>query len=261
MSTNTSESADENEADVSPIPTDITRFTRGPSSVAALVERATTVDSQFAEFNKRLARAEIDLGTRIEKKRSEVESLRGSLSPDQRRHSLEKASTSIRNEVVKATDTSRWEVLKQMARAEEEILAVESQYQSPAHILMREGLGSPERSRFQDQISNSGPFELQNYAAHAVATDNKVLGAAILTRLDRMNRRDRELAGINRQELASALVSDEYRNAQAAIQRVKNRLREAMAANRGFMTGKGMNVRDKIGLALNRDAEKGADDG
>lgn len=244
----------------SPIPTDLTRFTRGPSSVTALVERAETVESQFREFNNRLARAEMALGTRLEKTRAEIENLRDTLTPDQRRQSYDKAATSIRNEVVKASDESRWEVLKLMARAEEEIIAVESQFASPSHILMRAGLGSEQRSRYLDQISDAGPFELQNYTAHAVATGDKTLGAAILTRLDRMNRRERELAGVNRQELANALAGAEFKNAQAAIQRIRNRFREAMANNRAFQTGKRVNVRDRIGLALSRAAEVGAGD-
>ena len=60
-------------------------------------------------------------------------------------------------------------------------------------------------------------------------------------------------------KLADALVGDDYKNARAAIQRIKNRAREALAANRGFMSGKGMNLRDKIGVALNRGAETGAE--
>jgi hypothetical protein len=249
----TSESID------SPVPSDITKFRHGPSTVTALVERATTVDSQFKEFNKRLAKAEIDLGQRIERSTREIENLRGTLSENQRRSALEKAVNGHRREVVAATDESRFEVLKAMARAEEEILAVESQFASPAHILMRAGLGSEERSRYLSQIAAAGPMEIQNYAAHAVANGDKVLAASILSKLDSMNRRDRELSGVNRQQLAEALAGADYTNAQAAIQRVKNRLREAMANNRSFMNGRKVSINDRIGLALKRGAEVGAD--
>ena len=94
----------------------------------------------------------------------------------------------------------------------------------------------------------------------AVANRDRVLGAAILSRLDSMKSEDRKAANVARQELAEALVGDDFKNARAAIQRIKNRTREALSANRGFMTGKGMSLRDKIGLALNRGAEKGAND-
>lgn len=245
----------------SPIPKDLTRFTRGPSTVKGLIGRAEAVESHFKEFNNRLARAEIDLGTRIDKKRAEIESLKDTLSPDQRRQSLEKAMSTIRREATAASDKGRWEVLRLMAAAEAEILAVESQFATPAHILARAGLGSEERSRYLSQIETSGPLEIQNFAAHAVATGDKVLGAALLSRLDRMGKRERELSGVSRQQLSQALAGAEYKDAQAAIQRTKNRLREAMANNRAFESGRAVSVKDKIGLALNRSKEEGASDG
>ncbi len=64
----------------------------------------------------------------------------------------------------------------------------------------------------------------------------------------------------NRTELAKALAGDEHQNAQAAIQRVRQRVREGFARNRAFEQGKPMNVRDKIGLALGRGAEAGAEE-
>lgn len=247
--------------DLSPVPPGLQAFTRGPSSVAALVERAETVESQFREFNNRLSRAEIELGTRTEKAVANIERLNRAFGLAERRRAVDQETAGLRREVDRKTEKGRYEVLRQMARAEEEVLAVESQFASPAHILMRSGLGSPERSRYQAQLSASGPLEIQNFAAHAVATGDKVLGAAILSRLDRMNRRERELTGVSRQELASALAGAEFKNAQAAIARIKNRLREAMDSNRAFSTGsRRLRAQSKIAMGLRRPSEVGAGD-
>ena len=143
--------------------------------------------------------------------------------------------------------------------SEAEIIATESMFASPVALLTREGIGTPERSRYLEQLAHSGPAEVRIFAGLAVANRDRVLGAAILSRLDSMKSEDRKAANVSRQELAEALVGDDYKNARAAIRRIKNRAREGLAANRGFMTGKGMNLRDKIGLALNRDGEEGAD--
>ena len=257
----TNDSASPQENGPTPIPENLARFSFGPSTVQAMITRAADAEEYFKEFNNRLARAEIALDQRTEKKVAEVERLSRSLNQRERQRIVEQEKPGLRREVDRETEASRWEVLKSLKRAEEEILAVESQYATPAVLLAREGLGSDKRSRYLEQLSHSGPAEVRNFAAHAVATKDKVLGAAVLSRLDALNKRDRDLVGVTRQELAEALVGADFQNAQAAIARVKNRLREALNANRAFSTGsRRLRAQSKIAMGLRRGAEKGASD-
>lgn len=257
----TNDSGSDQETGPTPIPGNLTRFSFGPSSVKALVERAETVESQFREFNKRLAAAEIALDQRTERKVADIERLGRTFSPAERKRAIDQETAGLRREVDRETEKARWEVLRQLARAEEEILAVESQFSTPAVLLAREGLGTEERSRFLEQLAHSGPAEVANFAAHAVATNNKILGAAVMSRLDAMGKRERDLVGVSRQELATALVGKDHANAQAAIARIKNRMREAMNANRAFATGsRRLTAQGKIAMGLRRGAEKGTGD-
>ncbi|MBD3785754.1 MAG: hypothetical protein IE922_02120 [Sphingomonadales bacterium] len=85
-------------------------------------------------------------------------------------------------------------------------------------------------------------------AALAVATNNKVLGAAIMAVLDRMPRRERP---ISTAELAERLVGEETRQVQDAITRIKLAAQSAININREFTAGK-VRPLDRVKLALNK---------
>lgn len=257
----TNDSGSHQENGPTPIPENLTRFTFGPSTVQGLITRAADAEEYFKEFNNRLARAEITLGQRTEKEVANIERLGRTFSPAERKRAIDQETAGLRREVDRETEAGRWEVLKSLKRAEDEILAVESQFATPAILLAREGLGTPERSRFLEQLAHSGPAEVANFAAHAVATNNRILGAAVMSKLDALGKRERDLVGVSRQELATALVGKDHANAQAAIARIKNRMREAMNANRAFSTGsRHLTAQGKIAMGLRRGAEKGAAD-
>ncbi len=240
-----------------PTPTDLTRYQHGPATVTALVQRATDCDQKFATLLTRLTSAQNAANEAKVRIANELEGLRGTLSEnDIQRAKNKKTSTALR-ELREGTNKSRWAMLKELEAIDREITATAEMYQSPAHILARHGLGTEERSRYLEQIERSGPIELGNFARHAVATRDKTLAAALMSKLDRLDTRERELSGVNRTELAKALAGEEHQNAQAAIQRVRQRVREAFARNRAFEQGKPMSTLDQIGLALGRAAEPG----
>ena len=87
-------------------------------------------------------------------------------------------------------------------------------------------------------MAHSGPMEVANFARLAVNTENKTLGAAVMSKLDAMRTEDRKLAGVGRQELANVLSGQDFRKAQEAITIVRNRLRSALNRNREFERGK-----------------------
>jgi hypothetical protein len=100
-------------------------------------------------------------------------------------------------------------------------IAASVYYESPAAMLLREGLGTSERSRYMDQLSHSGPAELRNFAQFAVATGNKLLAVAILNRMDRMRPNDRKALGFTRMQLASEIMSHEFESAWDCINIIK----------------------------------------
>ena len=144
----------------------------------------------------------------------------------------------FRRELCQKTDEERYAGLRDLHAAEAEVNAVAPLYGSPAHILAREGFGTEDRSRYLAQMAHSGPMEVANFARLAVNTENKTLGAAVMSKLDAMRTEDRKLAGVGRQELANVLSGQDFRKTQEAIMIVRNRLRSALNRNREFERGK-----------------------
>lgn len=171
---------------------------------------------------------------------------------ESQRSEWERARNGIRREILKASDEDRWSRLRVMTEAEQQVIEAEKQFASPSVILMRAGLGSEQRSRYLEQIANSGPLELASYADLAQRTGNQVLGASVLTVLDSKTKKQRDVTGISRAKLAESLAGDQFRAAQSAIKRIKVTVRESLATNRAFEHGKAVDGQTKVGIAQQR---------
>lgn len=237
----------------------LSRYAGLPTNVASLISFASDLDIKASAFEKKITSLSVDLGTRSERVKAEIERLTD-LPKNQRTTLSQKRLNTLRRETVQASSDERYEKLRALKQADDQITIIESQYATPAHLLAREGLGTAERSRYQDQIANSGPLELRNFAAHAVSTGDKVLGSAIMAKLDSLKPQDRKLVGISRQALSEALCGEDHKKAQNAINIVKNRVRQAFVSNREFESGR-KNATAKIGLAMSKSRETGPLDG
>lgn len=146
-----------------------------------------------------------------------------------------KMGAKARAEVTQASDAARWETLKELNAAAESLALTASLYASPVVVLSRQGLGSPERSAYQMQVASAGPTELANLATFAIATQNRALGAALLSVLDAMPARSRPFSA---QELADKLCGDETRAILASVEAVRTANQRAINANRAFLRGR-----------------------
>lgn len=146
-----------------------------------------------------------------------------------------KMGAKARAEVKQASDAARWETLKELNAAAESLALTASLYASPVVVLSRQGLGSPERSAYQMQVASAGPTELANLATFAIATQNRALGAALLSALDAMPARSRPFSA---QELADKLCGDETRAVLASVEAIRTANQRAINANRAFLRGR-----------------------
>ena len=146
-----------------------------------------------------------------------------------------KMGAKARAEVTQASDAARWETMKELNAAAESLALTASLYASPVVVLSRQGLGSPERSAYQMQVASAGPTELANLATFAIATQNRALGAALLSALDAMPARSRPFSA---QELADKLCGDETRAILASVEAVRTANQRAINANRAFRRGR-----------------------
>lgn len=168
--------------------------------------------------------------------------------PEDQKAAAAKLAAKARAEVVTNSEDARWGYIKEVNAAAESVALTAALFASPQAVLARAGLGTPERTHFQTQLDGSGIVEIKNMAALAVATNNKVLGAAIMSVVDRMPRRERPLSTA---ELADRLVGEETRQVQDAITKIKLAAQSAINLNREFTAGR-VRPLDRIKLALNK---------
>ena len=146
-----------------------------------------------------------------------------------------KMGAKARAEVTQASDAARWETLKELNAAAESLALTATIYASPVVVVSRQGLGSPERSAYQMHVAGAGPTELANLATFAVATQNRILGAALVSVIDAMPARSRPFSA---QELTYKLCGDETRAILASVDAIRTANQKALNANRAFLRGR-----------------------
>lgn len=152
-----------------------------------------------------------------------------------------------------ASDDERWAILRQLDAVASGLSASEALWASPVIALARAGIGTDRRTNFAAQLAGAGPAELKTAATLAVATSDRVLGAAVAALLDRMPARQRVVSPA---ELAERLIGDDVRQARAGIAAVRQAQQRAMNADREFASGR-RNATARISQALaERDAAK-----
>jgi hypothetical protein len=190
-------------------------------------------------------------------RRDAVERSLADLPLAQRQQVADRAVSGHRAELKRQSADSRIAYLKTIGKLQDEVSSARPHYQSAVMMLMRESLGSERRSRLIHQIEKSGPIELASLAALAASTGDKELGAALLTRNSGVAHNERPFSS---QELADALVGDDWRKVNQAMAEMDRLVLETVHADSGFETGRA-NATRTIQIALKRRAENaiGAD--
>ena len=172
---------------------------------------------------------------------------RAGFDPKDQAAAADKAAAKLRREVAENSTDARWSHLKELNAAADSLATTAQLWASPVTVLARSGLGTPERSAYQQQLDGSGIVELKNAALLAVATNNKVLGAALVAILDRMPARSRPFSA---RALADRLVGADTRQGQDAITAGKLAAQRAINRNREWEAGK-VRPLDRVKMALN----------
>lgn len=157
-----------------------------------------------------------------------------------------KMGVKARADLRESSGNDRWAILRQLDALASGLSASEALWASPVVALARAGIGSDKRTNHMAQLSGAGPAELKTAAVLAVATEDRVLGAAVAALLDRMPRKGRAVSPV---ELAERLVGDDVRQARAAIASVKQAQQRALNADREFASGR-RNATARIASAL-----------
>ncbi|RAO78055.1 hypothetical protein CA260_09570 [Dyella jiangningensis] len=94
---------------------------------------------------------------------------------------------------------------------------------------------SPKRTQYQMQLKGAGPVELETAAVTAIATEDVVLAAAIVTVVDRIPRNDRPFSVA---DFAERIWGRQHAEVTAKLKGVIHAERTARAADNEFVRGK-----------------------
>ncbi len=200
---------------------------------AEVVELAELVARRAAKFQSVMGDLEATIRRRGDEAAASIAA--AGFSPADQQAAAQKVADKARNELIKGSDETRWGLLRELSAADKAVGMTAELCGTPQAILARVGLGTPERSHYLTQLQGSGPVQLRNMVQLALATDNKVLGAALMHIIDGMPARERPFSAA---DLAERLVGEEARCVQQAIRRIRNDIQSALNANREFTSGR-----------------------
>ena len=155
-----------------------------------------------------------------------------------------------RRDLADGTEAERTKRLKELLAIEAKANKLAPLHESPVQMLSRMGLGSAERSRYYEQLRDAGPTELKNYAEWARYKGDRILAAAVLSRLDTLPSKSRPFKAA---EFAASIVGEEFELTKKAIERIRVATQRAVNANRNFERGR-VDAKAKISMGLARRA-------
>lgn len=197
------------------------------------------------------------LNGKVAKRRDDAERALADIPSLQRSSLVNRAVSTARAEMKRESAEARTAHVREAGVIANVAARARQHYASAIQMLVREGLGSERRSRLLQQIEHSGPTELASLAALAASTGDKEMGAALISRVNRMDAGDRPFSP---HALADALVGAEHRDITAAIMEVERIAEEAAHADTAFEIGKPSSVRTIQAAIMRREqAAIGAD--
>lgn len=210
----------------------------------AVFEVAEATRRRAERFQKMIDAFEDGLRAKAEEVRRGLRS--NNVGEEALRPALANSVKKARVDLIRSSEDTRWAELRAFDEAARSLRVTEELFATPAAVLAREGLGTPERTAYQMQASLVGPAGLRNLATLARGTLNKPLAAALCDVVDKMQRRERPFSA---QELAAALVGEEQRAVLSAILMVRTEQQRALNLNREFERG-GRNPLGRTKVAL-----------
>jgi hypothetical protein len=198
-----------------------------------------------------------NLSGQVQRRRDEVERSLADIPSIQRDGLVNRAVSTHRAQLKRESADARTAHVREAGVISNVAARAKQHYQSPVQMLVREGLGSERRSRIMQQIEHSGPTELASLASLAASTGDREMGAALVSRVNRLDPADRPFSP---HALADALVGAEHRDVTAAILEVERLAEESAHADTAFETGRASSVRTIQAAIMRREqAAVGAD--
>jgi len=152
----------------------------------------------------------------------------------------------LRRRLVAESESQRQGILALLPEYESRVEAARELHASPIQVLSRQGLGTAERTQYQQQLAGAGPAELASTAKLALSTGDRTLAAAVLVTADRDRKRYQQF---DRAGFAESVVGPEVATMRRQLDELALSIKSMRVVNRSFEQGKS-NATDKIELGL-----------
>lgn len=143
------------------------------------------------------------------------------------------------------TESSRNEVITALRSVAQDLRDCQPLHHSTVAILLRQTMADPQRAVYMQILQNAGPVAITNAIMDAVMGEgNKALGAALVTTIEN-SKELQKLVPYSRDDIADALVGNEYWEAQESIGIMKYFIEQSEVAVLE-LEGKGLSTARKL---------------
>ena len=207
-----------------------------PANLSELIEASSKMSMKYDALTKEFGSGQRKMEAEEIKIRQKFAGIQ--MSEAEKRKATETELSAMRREVRAESEGRRYQSLREMDNLDKAISAVGEMYTSPNQMLLLSGLGTPERSEAEAQVATLPDSALHGAALKAISTANKALAAAVLTRMDKMTTVQRRNFGIDRLQLAEALVGEAHQKAAMALATSRRTFQRALNDNQSYNRGR-----------------------
>jgi hypothetical protein len=166
------------------------------------------------------------------------------------RSQISRTDHETRNEARPALDS----LMQQAGALHEQVISQRSNYRNKRQVLLRQGLGTEARARYEQTCARATPIALANLAQQALAKNDLVLASAVAAE-QAARPRDERMFSLH--EFLQELDLPEFAAADEAYRVAEARVTSIAARQRDFLAGRSGGTQ-KIELALAKSEEDAA---
>jgi hypothetical protein len=220
--------------------------------VSKMASAATALDRVHADMRGVVER----YNARMIQKREQINAALGAfpIPPETRvsvaRTQMSRSDYETRNEARPALES----LMKEAGNLHHQVVSQHANYRDKRQVLLRQGIGTEERSRYEQTCARATAIGLANLAQHALAKNDLVLASAVAAEQASRPKNER-LFSI--QEFLRELDIPEFAAADEAYRVAEARLTSIAAQHREFLTGRPAGTQ-QIELALAKREENPA---
>lgn len=168
----------------------------------------------------------------------QAESLKSTLSKDQRRKVVANAESEARKTRAQHYAQERESILESLKGYSGQLDTMRSLWGSPAALLTSRVLGSEKSARYQQQLAHAGEAQLAVALRTAAATANSDLAYAALAACDARGFRPQDLVQASRDDVAAAVLGSAWTEMADSLQTLDRSTGDALTIERELQSGR-----------------------